>query len=1248
MNLKYKNDSKFNTYIPLHGHSTYSIGDGVAKIEDIISKVKEIGADAVAITEHGNMSSFLKFYKEANYKGVKPILGCELYLNDLFYNNKEEFLEKRRSKKKNEDDDSEEDYGGKAENNHFLVYSTNYQGLKNIISISNIGSTNFYRKPLINSELIFQKLDKNNIVTTGCLQSEFNQLILRDEYAAIESLLKKYKEKFENNFYLEVQLNHLKEQKKIVEFYQNNYRRLDIKPVFALDYHYINKEDWEIQYLLYLIKQRNDIETVPQEKWFYNVRDLYIKDIDEIYKYSEKLGIDKNFLELSIDSTFEIRDKVDIKIPVYPDNFPIYIEDHSECEKIFFEKLRSSFKDKIHSGLIPKDKVQIYFDRLEEEIKVIKKKNMIDYFMIIDDIIKFVYSEGGNIGAGRGSAAGSLVLFVLDLTKIDPIKHNLIFERFMNLERKDPTDLDLDVSSEHQKQVEDYLKERYGEDKVCHIANFGKFGAKTIIKDLCRIYKLDYNMSNKLTSYFDTIKSDLPINEQLESTKKIAKVQNEHQLIKFIDDNKRLFIEKGLKFMNMVRSSGKHASGILVSNKNFFESEIPVIRHKDEIVTGFQEGGDDREVSELGFCKLDILGLQTASVNNNTLKKVEEKYGIKDLENKLLISELDDENVYREFCKGNSRDIFQFGSDNMIALIKNVQPNCIEDLCSINSLFRPAVINSGAIDVYLENKKNKEKTKEEITNKHPDLWDILSQTHGTVIYQEQLMFILQKIGGFTLAESDQARKIMKLLHKGNQEKTEAFFEMLEKFKRNARENGLNEKDLEWLLDILGKYSEYCFNRCLHGNTEVLTKDGCKKIKFIKKDDIIYSYDLNMNKVVETKVVEKYKNGKRKVYSICDVDGNKVVCTMNHKFLCEDRLMHSLSTIIEKDLCIVDSSNSATKFNKDSLRKIGYRNTYDIEVDNENHNFILNNRLISSNSHSLAYSINAYISMYLKVYYTKEYFSELLNYCNESEIGWFIKEAKNFGINFNDFKVNKVDHRFSVDYDNNSLSYGLNLVKGLSKNDYNKVLKIEVNDVYELIDHVIKNKVSKRSYEPLCRLDYFSEYFKNSKLLEFLINGCRRIKKSETLKEKVDLLISQNVIEDYTLKEKLEFQKKYLNIFVSKHPFLEFDEFVREHREVKLIMKDSLYSPKNVYNINEDRQFIVYGIVNDILTKKSKKSGREYYKLVLEDDEQQIQITLFDARDIIEIKKMDKIVIKVDKNNFGFTKQHKTKIITIEE
>ena len=525
-------------------------------------------------------------------------------------------------------------------------------------------------------------------------------------------------------------------------------------------------------------------------------------------------------------------------------------------------------------------------------------------------------------------------------------------------------------------------------------------------------------------------------------------------------------------------------------------------------MTGVQEGGDEREVSELGYCKLDILGLKAASVINDTFKLIEKKYDEKGLEQRILKSNFDDKKVYDEFETGNCKDIFQFGSDNMINLIRTIKPKSIIDLSSINAMFRPAIIQAGGIDEYLKNRENPEAAKNRLDEKSPMLWDILGESFGVPIFQEQIMFILQKIGGFTLAEADGGRKILKLLHKGNQDKKDNFYKMLDQFKKGAKSNGMKDRDIDELLDILGKYSEYSFNK----------------------------------------------------------------------------------------------------------------------------------------SHSLAYAMNAYISMWQKVHFPREYYAALLNHSTNEELSWFIKQIKSKKIKFNEFVLGETGNTFEIDYENDSIKFGLNLVKGVPDKDaeiINSVSRGEITTIIDLVNFIIDNKITKRTYEPLCRLGYFKDIFENCKILEDIVNACRNKKKSQTIDGIAQQILDDNVGEkDWDKTQKFEWEKKYFDFYFNEHPFTKYKSFFYDHAPDIVAQ---LTSPKEIPDDLEKGQFKLYGIINKIIIKKSKKTGREFYKIALEDDAKQLYITIFNTRDIAGLNEGEFVCIPSSKNKFGFTKSKNSSI-----
>jgi len=326
----------------------------------------------------------------------------------------------------------------------------------------------------------------------------------------------------------------------------------------------------------------------------------------------------------------------------------------------------------------------------------------------------------------------------------------------------------------------------------------------------------------------------------------------------------------------------------------------------------------------------------------------------------------------------------------------------------------------------------------------------------------------------------------------------------------------------------------------------------------------------------------------------------------------------------------------------SIEEIGYRKTYDLEIDDKNHNFVINNGVVTSNSHSLSYAMNAYISMWLKVHYPKEYYTALLNFSTNDDLSWYIKQITQQGIKLNELKFGKTSNKFEIDYENDSIKVGISIVKGISLKDIDVINDMKANNVYELVEQIRKHKINKRSYETLVRLEYFKDIFPNTKLLETIITECRKLSKKESLKEKIDLVISENEnIIDYSQNQLFKFEKQYLDFYINEHPFVTHVKTINDNAFGYL---EDLYSPKTAGSIPIDKEnHKMYGVVNDIQLKKSKKTGREYYRILLEDDEAQCFITVFNSADMSNLNISDFIFIEANKGNYGFTKARRTKI-----
>jgi len=560
------------SYVPLHNHSAFSLADGISRIDDIMKRCKEIGVESFALTEHSNMMSFLKFFNACKENNIKPIIGCEIYLNEQYFTNKEKYLEednKRQEKKKKVkvsdevvetdtekiEDEAETERGDstKESNSHLVIMAKNWEGVKNCLHLSNRGFFNFYRKPLLSEELVFQFMDKNNIVSSACLGSPFNKLIMENKIDEAKAIYSRYKEKFGDDFYIEFHLNEMAEQRQVNLINAKICKELNIKPVFALDSHYVQKEDWYIQYLLYAINKQKTINTMTLEDWFYKCRKLYIKTHDEIMKEIESEPDElHDILYDSVQNTKEVASKVEkFDIELYKDNYPKFCPTIEESEKLFNQKIIKGFKEKVASGLIPKEKIQIYKDRVKTELEVIKQKKVFDYFLINEDILNnFVPNTGGQGGTGRGSAPSSICLWLTNITKIDPIKYNLIFARFLNKARKDCADIDclLDTTLVICNNNIKYIRDIKVNDLVLDVNNVWKKVLKVsprIVKDNDVILQLTVENNGKIGKIIMNSEHKMfTNNKDFIKTKELTEESNLFGYVKTIDISKQFRIIK--------------------------------------------------------------------------------------------------------------------------------------------------------------------------------------------------------------------------------------------------------------------------------------------------------------------------------------------------------------------------------------------------------------------------------------------------------------------------------------------------------------------------------------------------------------------------------------------------------------------------------------------------------------------------------------------------------------------------------
>ncbi|MGC8733769.1 MAG: DNA polymerase III subunit alpha [bacterium] len=746
-------------FVHLHLHTTYSILDGMIKIEDLINKVKEEGMPAVAITDHGSISGAINFYEKAIENGIKPIIGAELYItNDRHI----------KSKAKLEQEDLK--YTGY----HLLLLAKDIEGYKNLCKLITIGYTEgFYYKPRIDKEVL-SKYNKGLIMLSSCLAGEIPQAILKDDEKKLKESLDYYLSIFgQENFYVELQYHNIQEQRKVNTKLIQLAKKLNLKRVITNDAHYLLKEHANPHDILLCIQTKKRVDDPNRLK--FKTNEFYLKNYEELYSI---WGSDFKDAFLN---TLEISEKINLELKLNSIYYlPKYTIDNKEIDSFVFLK-------KLCLENLPKkypNYDQNILDRMEYELKVINDMGFSDYFLIVWDFINWAKSRGIPVGPGRGSVGGSLVAYLIGITNIDPLKYGLLFERFLNPGRKSLPDIDTDFCQLRRDEVIEYITEKYGKSKVAHIGTFGTLKAKAAIRDAARVLGYPASFGDYLAKM---IPFNYSIKEALNENKELQKEYYENKDVKKV-------IDIAIEIEGVIRNQSVHAAGVVISSIDLDEL-TPLIKQNDVIATAY----DMSSIEKLGLVKMDFLGLRTLSVTDDTVKLIKK---INNIDIDIYNLDLEDKKVYELLSNGQTVGVFQLESKGMQRLLKELKPSNIYEIISAIALYRPGPLESGLVKQFIESKHDKSK----INYLHPDLEEILKETYGVIVYQEQIMQIAVKFANFTLAQADDLRKAM------GKKKPEIMEKYKEIFIKGCIENGYDEQLARTLFDIIEKFAGYGFNK----------------------------------------------------------------------------------------------------------------------------------------------------------------------------------------------------------------------------------------------------------------------------------------------------------------------------------------------------------------------------------------------------------------------------------------------------
>ena len=738
----------------LHVHTEYSLLDGASRVKELIRRTKELGMDSVAITDHGVMYGAVRFYKEAKAQGIHPVIGCEVYLAPGMRQERAEV-------------DGTRYY-------HLILLAENETGYRNLVELISLANIEgYYYKPRIDKELLRQ-YHEGVIALSACVAGEIPQAILRGNNERAEALVAEYVEIFgQDNFFLEIQDHGLPEEKTVNRALREFAKKYDIGLVATNDVHYVHADDSEFHDILLCVQTGRTIN--DPDRMRFSGPDYYLKSEEEMAAlfadYPEALeNTAKIAVRCQVDFTFG-----ELQLPFYP--LPEHFEsDDAYLRALCEERLSSRYADVT-------DEIRT---RLDYELGVIHGMGYASYFLIVWDFINYARGHGVEVGPGRGSAAGSIVAYLLGITNIDPLRYALLFERFLNPERVSMPDIDIDFDDINRGRVISYVKERYGEDHVAQIATFGTMGAKGAIRDVGRVLEMSFSEVSAITKLVPA-ELNITLERALKESSDFRRLYDE-------DESVRRVIDLARRIEGLPRNTSIHAAGVVIA-KNPLSSQVPVWVSEGTLVTEF----DKDDVEALGLLKMDFLGLRTLTIIADTVHHVRASHGI-DLDVDAI--PLVDEKTSQMLCDGDTGAVFQMESAGMTNLVKDLQPKGFVDLIPTVALYRPGPLGSGMVTDFIDGLHGKKK----VVYMHPLLEPILKETFGVVLYQEQVMQIVQVLAGFSLGQADLLRRAM------GKKKHDLLMAQKEIFLQGCAKNGIEASLANHIFDLLTHFADYGFNK----------------------------------------------------------------------------------------------------------------------------------------------------------------------------------------------------------------------------------------------------------------------------------------------------------------------------------------------------------------------------------------------------------------------------------------------------
>jgi len=755
-------------FVHLHLHSDYSLLDGACDVEKLVQRVKKLSMPAVAMTDHGNIFGAVHFVNAAHKAGVKPIVGCELYIC------------------KKDDHNIERTPPEGDTYNHLLVLAENEEGYRNLVKITSEASLHgFYYKPRVSKKFLAEH-SRGLIGLSGCLKGEVAERLTEGNYDAARGAAGFYSELFgKENFFLEIQDQGLEMEHRIQPGLFQLEKDLGLPLVATNDSHYLCEDDADAQDVMLCIQTGKSVQDTNRMKFQGN--QFFVKNGDEM------LRVFKDSPEV-VARTLAIAERCNLRLEKVPSPFPHFdVPDGFTLDSYFEHITQQGFARRMEvlrplasAGRL-KHSLADYEQRLSRELAIIQQMKFSGYFLIVWDFIRHAKERGIPVGPGRGSAAGALVAFSLGITDIDPLQHELLFERFLNPERISMPDIDIDFCMNRRGEVIDYVTNKYGRENVAQIITFGTMAAKAAIKDVGRAMDMPYADVDRIAKMVPAT-LNIKLDDALKESAGLTEAYEKDKQVRDLFDTAR-------KLEGLVRNSGVHAAGVVISPRPLIEL-VPLHKTKnDEIVTAF----DMVAIEKMGLLKMDFLGLTTLTILDDTLKLIAQKGQPVRLDD----IPLEDEETYQKvFHRGLTSGVFQFESHGMRDVLRRYQPSSIEDLTALNALYRPGPIQGGMIDDFIERKHGRRRIEYEL----PELKEILQETLGVIVYQEQVMQVANRLAGYSLGEADLLRRAM------GKKDAEEMAKQRERFVLGATQRGYPPRKIEKIFDLMREFAGYGFNK----------------------------------------------------------------------------------------------------------------------------------------------------------------------------------------------------------------------------------------------------------------------------------------------------------------------------------------------------------------------------------------------------------------------------------------------------